>query len=92
VNTLTHAKLFQFDKKVWTNGGVSYTWQIGIILNRSLLWVNFENPGGIIHSAGGFNILLSFFGSSLFSMDIQQRKFSFAFALFTDYFEGWSDR
>jgi len=82
-------KLFQYDKKTWDNGEVSHTYQFGIIKNRSLLWVFFETPGGITHSAGGINILFSFFGGSLMSVDFQQNNFSLAFAFFNDYFEGW---
>lgn len=84
-------KLFQYDKKTWDNGEVDYTYQFGIIKNKSLLWVHYDNPGGIVHSAGGINILFSFFGSSLLGIDIQQRKFSLGFAFFTEYFEGWSN-
>lgn len=84
-------KLFQYDKKVWDDGDTDRTWQFGIIKNRSLLWVNYENPGGIVHSSGGINILFSFFGSSLFSVDFQQNRFSLAFGFFTDYFDGWSN-
>ena len=40
-------KLFQYDKKTWDNGEVNHTWQFGIIKNKSLLWVNYETPGGI---------------------------------------------
>ena len=83
-------KLFQHDKKTWDNGEVSHTYQFGIIKNRSLLWVNFETPGGIIHSSGGINILFSFFGGSLVSVDFQQNRFSLAFGFFTEYFSGWS--
>jgi hypothetical protein len=82
-------KLFQYDKKVWENGEVNRTWQFGILKNKSLLWVNYETPGGIVHSAGGINILFSFFGSSLMSVDFQQNRFSLAFAFFTENFEGW---
>jgi hypothetical protein len=82
-------KLFQYDKKVWENGETSHTWQFGIINNLSFLWVNYETPGGIVHSAGGINILFSFFGSSLMSVDFQQNRFSLAFAFFTENFEGW---
>ena len=82
-------KLFQYDKKTWENGEVNRTWQFGIIKNKSLLWVNFETPGGITHFAGGINILFSFFGSSLMSVDFQQQTFNLAFAFFTEYFEGW---
>ena len=82
-------KLFQYDKKVWDDGEVNRTWQFGILKNRSFLWVNYETPGGIVHSAGGINILFSFFGSSLMSVDFQQNRFSLAFAFFTENFEGW---
>ena len=82
-------KLFQFDKKNWYNDEVSRTWQFGIIKNRALLWVNYETPGGIIDSSGGINILFSFFGSSLFSVEILPDNFSLAFGFFTEYFEGW---
>jgi hypothetical protein len=47
--------------------------------------VNYETPGGVIHSSGGINILFSFFGSSLFSVDFQQRKFCLAVAFITEY-------
>ena len=82
-------KLYQYDKQTWFEGeAVNRTWQFGIIKNKSLLWVNFESPGNVIHSAGGINILFSFFGSSLMSVDFQQRKFCLAFGFFTDYFDG----
>lgn len=84
-------KPYQYNLKVWEGGETSRTWQFGIINNRSLLWVNYEFPGGIIHSTGGINILLSFFGSSLFEIELQQRKFSLAVAFFTEYFDGWSN-
>jgi len=84
-------KLFQYDKKVWDDGEVNRTWQFGILKNRSFLWVNYETPGGIVHSAGGINILFSFFGSSLMSVDFQQNRFSLAFAFFTENFEGWEE-
>jgi hypothetical protein len=78
-------KLFQHDKKTWDNGEIDHTWQFGIINDISLLWVNFESPGGVIHSSGGINILFSFFGSSLISVDFQQRKFCLAVAFITEY-------
>lgn len=84
-------KPFQFDKKTWDNGEVSRTWQFGIIKNKSLLWVNFETPGIIIHCGGGINILFSFFSSSLMSVDFQQNKFGLAFGFFTEYFDGWEN-
>jgi hypothetical protein len=82
-------KLFQYDKQNYQDGEVDHTWQFGIIKNRALLWVNYETPSGVIHSSGGINILFSFFGSSLVSVDLQQQRFSLAFGIFTDYFEGW---
>ena len=78
-------KLFQHDKKVWEDGETSHTWQFGIINDISLLWVNFESPGGVIHSSGGINLLFSFFGNSLMSVDFQQRRFCLAFAFITEY-------
>ena len=78
-------KLFQHDKKVWDDGDTSHTWQFGIVKNTSLLWVNCETPGCIIHSSGGIKILFSFFSSSLMSVDLQQQRFTFAVALFTEY-------
>ena len=85
-------KLFQYNKKNWFNDEmVNHIWQFGIIKNKTLLWVYCETPSGIIHVAGGINILLSFFGSSLFAVSIQQQKFNLAFHFFTDYFTGWED-
>jgi hypothetical protein len=83
-------KLFQYDKKVW-GYETSHTWQFGIVKNTSLLWVNYETPGGIVHSAGGINVLFSFFGSSLFGVNLQQQTFNFGFHFFTEYFEGWGE-
>lgn len=84
-------KLFQYDKKVWDTGEVDYTYQFGIINNRTLLWVHYDAPGGIIHSSGGINILFSLFGSSLMSVSFQQRKFGLGFDFFAEYFEGWNE-
>ena len=84
-------KLYQHDKKTYQDGEITRTWQFGITKNKSLLWVCCETPGGIVHSAGGINILFSFFGSSLFGVDFQQDRFSLAFAFFTEYFEGWEN-
>lgn len=78
-------KLYQHDKQTYQDGEVSHTWQFGIIKNKSLLWVCCETPGKIIHSAGGINILFSFFGNSLMSVDFQQRRFCLAFAFITEY-------
>ena len=83
-------KIFQYDKQTWDNGEVvDRTWQFGIFKNRALLWVNYTNPGCIVHSSGGINILFSFFGSSLMSVDLQQQRFTFAVAFFAEYFDGW---
>lgn len=82
-------KLYEHSKQTYQEGEVDHTWQFGIIKNRALLWVNCTNPGCIVHSSGGINILFSFFGSSLMSVDIQQHRFSFAFGFFTEYFDGW---
>lgn len=84
-------KIFQYDKKTWDDGEVNHTWQFGIIKNRALLWVCFATPGAITHSSGGINILFSFFGSSIMSVDFQQCKFTLGFAFFAKYFEGWDD-
>jgi hypothetical protein len=84
-------KLYQHDKQTYRDGEVDHTWQFGIIKNKSLLWVSCETPGKILHSSGGINILFSFFGSSLMSVDIQQQRFSFAFGILTEYFDGWSN-
>ena len=76
---------------LWDNGEVNHTWQFGIVKNTSLLWVNYTNPGCIVHSSGGINILLSFFGSSLLCVNFQQHTFGLAVAFFTEYFSGWED-
>lgn len=82
-------KIYQYDKKVWSDDEISHTWQFGVVGNKSLFWVNLEIPGRIIYSTAGINILFSLFSSSLMSVDFQQRKFSLSFAFFTDYFNGW---
>jgi hypothetical protein len=85
-------KLFQYDKKVWDNGETDRTWQFGVINNRSLLWVNYENPSSLVHSNGGFHIMLSFLtSSSLFGVDFQVGKVGLSFNFFTEYFDGWDD-
>ena len=85
-------KLFQYDKKVWEGDETSHTWQFVILKNRSLLWVNYENPSSLVHSDGGLHILFSFFTStSLFGADFQVGKVGFSFNFFTEYFEGWSE-
>lgn len=82
-------KLYQYNKKIWDNNEVDHIWQFGIIKNRALLWVNYETPGFVIRYCRGINILFCFFGSSLFEVGLQQRKFGLAFAFFTEYFDGW---
>lgn len=84
-------KLFQYDTKTWDNGEVSHTYQFGIIKNTSLLYVFYETPGGITYSSGGINVLLSFFGHSLFCVSIQQYKFGFALGILSKYFDGWDE-
>jgi hypothetical protein len=84
-------KLYQHSKQTYQDGEVSHTWQFGIIKNKSLLWVSCETPGGVIHSSGGINILFSFFGNSLMSVDFQQQKFGLAFGFLTEYFDGWEN-
>jgi hypothetical protein len=84
-------KLFQHDKLIFQGDEVDHTWQFGIIKNRAILFVSYTNPGCIVHSSGGINILFSFFGSSLMSVDLQQQRFSLAFGIFTEYFDGWDD-
>ncbi len=78
-------KLYEHSKQTYQDGEVSHTWQFGIIKNRALFWVNYTNPGCIVHSSGGINILFSFFGSSLISVDLQQQRFSLAVAFITEY-------
>jgi len=85
-------KLFQYDKKVWEGDETSHTWQFGVINNRSLLWVNYENPSSLVHSNGGLHILLSFFTSSSFlGVDFQVGKVGLSFNFFTEYFSGWEN-
>jgi hypothetical protein len=85
-------KLFQYDKKVWDDGDTDYTWQFGIINNRSLLWVHYESPSRLVMCNGGTNILLSFFtSSSLFGVDFQLGKVGLSLNFFTEYFDGWND-
>ena len=84
-------KLYEHSKQTYQDGEVTHTWQFGIIKNKSLLWVCCESPGGLIHSAGGINILFSFFGNSLMSVDFQQRTFGLAFGFLTEYFDGWEE-
>ena len=85
------SKLFQHDKKVWENGETSHTWQFGVINNRSLLWVNYENPSRLVFSDGGLHILFSFFTNSLFGVDFQVGKVGLSFNFFTEYFDGWDE-
>jgi hypothetical protein len=85
-------KLFQYDKKVWDDGDTDYTFQFGIIKNRSLLWVHYEYPTRLVHSNGGLHILLSFFTSSHFlGTGFQVGKIGLGLNIFTEYFEGWSE-
>ena len=62
-------KLYEHSKQTYQDGEVSHTWQFGIINDISLLWVNFESPGNVIHSSGGINILFSFFDKMRYGVD-----------------------
>jgi hypothetical protein len=84
-------KLFQYDKKVWENDEVNHIWQFGILKNRSLLWVSYENPTSHYYSSGGFHFTLSFLSSSLFGIELNNDKQSLAFEFFTEYFDGWGE-
>jgi hypothetical protein len=85
-------KLFQYDKRTWYDEETDHTWQFGIINNRSLLWVNYEYPSSLVHSNGGFHIMLSFLTySSLFGVDFQLGKVGFSFNFFTEYFGGFAE-
>ncbi len=85
-------KLFQYDKKIWVEDIADHTWQFGIINNKVLLWVHYENPSALVHSNGGLHILLSFFTStSLFGADFQFGDVGLSFNFFTEYFDGWND-
>ncbi len=84
-------KLFQYDKKVWDDGDTDYTWQFGIIKNRSLLWIHYETPSRILHMGGGVHIQLSFLSSSLFGITFQSNYSSLSFFLFTEYFDRGED-
>ena len=84
-------KLFQYDKKVWDDGDTDYTWQFGIFNNRSLLWVQHENPSRLVFSDGGLHILFSFFSHALFGVDLQVGKFGLSFHFFTEYFDKWQE-
>ncbi len=85
-------KPYQYNLKVWDNGETDRTWQFGIINNRSLLWMNYENPSSLVHSNGGFHVMLSFLtSSSLFGVDFQVGKVGLSFHFFTEYFDGWKE-
>jgi hypothetical protein len=84
-------KIFQYDKKIWDDGDTDHTWQFGIFKNRSLLWVNYENPTRQHWSSGGFHIVLSFLSSSFFGVELNNDKQSFAFCFFSEYFTGWGE-
>jgi hypothetical protein len=83
-------KLFQYDKKVWDDD-TDYTWQFGIINNKVILWVNYENPSRLVFSDGGLHIMFSFFANSLFGIDFQVGKVGLSFNFFTVYLDGWEE-
>ena len=85
-------KLFQYDKKVWDDNDTDRTWQFGIINNKTLLWVSYENPSRLVNSNGGLHILLSFFSSShLFGAGFKFGDVGLDFGIFTTYFDGWEE-
>lgn len=83
-------RFIRYDKKIWDNANaVDLTWQFGIIKNRALLWVNYENPTRQFYSSGGFHITLSFLQShSFFGADLNNNKQCLSFYFFTEYSEG----
>jgi hypothetical protein len=83
-------RLFQHDKKIWDEGVISHTWQFGIIKNRSLLWVNYEDPTAQGWSTGGLHAVLSLFSNSLFGVELYNERQSFSFYTFSEYFSGWN--
>jgi hypothetical protein len=85
-------KPYQYNLKVWDDGDTDRTWQFGIFNNKTLLWVHYENPSSLVHSNGGFHIMLSFLtSSSLFGVDFQLGKVGLSFNFFTEYFDGWEE-
>jgi hypothetical protein len=87
-------KLFQHDQILWSGSyDDDHIWQFGIINNCSLLRVQYENPSGLIMSAGcGFHFLVSFFSDvSLFGVGFQVPGRSLNVHLFAEYFEGGED-
>ena len=85
-------KPYQYNLKVWDDGDADYTWQFGILNNKTLFWVHYENPSSLVHSNGGFHIMLSFLtSSSLFGADFQVGKVGLSFNFFTEYFDGWQE-
>jgi hypothetical protein len=80
-------KLFQFDDKSLPDE-TEFTLQFGIIKDRTLVWVNYENPTRMHYSSGGFHILFSLFtSSSLLGVDLLFTTFSISCHFFTDYIE-----
>jgi hypothetical protein len=78
-------KLFQFDDKSLPDE-TEFTLQFGIIKNRALVWVNYENPTRMHYSNGGFHILFSLFtSSSLLGVDLLFTTFSLYCHFLTDY-------
>ncbi len=76
-------KPYQYNLKVWDDGDTDRTWQFGIINNKTLLWVHYENPSRLVFSDGGLHILFSFFTNSLFGVDFQLGKVGLSLNFFT---------
>lgn len=80
-------KLFKFEEETWNDSeNIRKTFQFGVFKNITIFYVLYETPKTIHYSGGGINILLSFFSSSLFGLDIQSidNSWSLGFYLFTD--------
>ena len=85
---LPNLKPCQYDSKIFEDGSVNKTLQIGIIDKISILSVLFndDNP-----SPYRGLMILSYFltPSSLFGIDFQIKGYSLSFSFFSKYFKGW---
>jgi hypothetical protein len=80
-------KLCQFDDESLPDE-TEFTLQLGIIKDRALVWVNYNNPTRMHYSSGGFHILFSLFtSSSLLGVDLLFTTFSLSCHFFTDYID-----
>jgi hypothetical protein len=51
-------KPYQYNLKVWDDGDTDRTWQFGIINNKTLFWVHYENPSRVFFFFFGFDNIL----------------------------------